>query len=189
MKPGAKATELGHVHLFVRSLARSVDFYAQIIGLRETERLGQSIAFLTSSGRHHTLALQALGESAGPQAPGRVGLYHVAFELPDAAALDAALERLDGAGIAWQAVDHGISWAVYFADPDGNGLELYVDRRRHSGGRRRWGGITAPLTRRAIRRAVGQEITSGRSGGSRSGALGSAHAPDQPTTSETSQGE
>lgn len=38
-------------------------------------------------------------------------------------------------GVRHQAVDHGISWATYFRDPDGNGLEVYVDRRQASGGR------------------------------------------------------
>lgn len=154
MKQGHVAIELGHVHLYVRSLARSIAFYSRIFGLEEAERVDQGMAFLTSSGKHHTVALQALGESAGPPVPGRVGLYHVAFEVPDAAALEAALDRLDQEGVAWQAVDHGISWAVYFSDPDGNGLELYVDRRGAEGGRDRWGGVTRALSREAIRKAT-----------------------------------
>jgi catechol 2,3-dioxygenase len=161
MKHEETAIELGHVHLYVRSLARSLGFYSRIFELVETERVAQGMAFLTSSGKHHTVALQALGESAGPPVPGRVGLYHVAFELPDAAALEAALGRLEKEGVAWQAVDHGISWAVYFGDPDGNGLELYVDRRAVDGGRPRWGGTTRTLTREAIRKAAASESAEG----------------------------
>lgn len=154
------AVELGHAHLYVRAVDRSVDFYKRVIGLRQTERIGDALAFLSSSEKHHTLALQALGETAGPQLPGTVGLYHVAFELPDAAALDNALDRLDAEGVGWQAVDHGISWAVYFDDPDGNGLELYVDRRHYGGGRKEWRGVTTRLPRERIHQAA--ETAAGR---------------------------
>lgn len=156
------AIELGHVHLYVRSLTRSMTFYSRIFGLEATERVDQAMAFLTSSAKHHTIALQALGESAGPPAPGRVGLYHVAFEVPDVAALEAALGRLDQEGVGWQAVDHGISWAVYFSDPDGNGLELYVDRRSSEGGRARWEGATRALRREVIRKAATSESSEGK---------------------------
>ena len=150
--PGS--VELGHAHIFVRALDRATGFYTKVVGLREIERIGDALAFLSSSQKHHTLALQALGETAGPPMPGTVGLYHVAFELPDAAALDDALDRLDAETVAWQAVDHGISWAVYFDDPDGNGLELYVDRRDHPGGRKEWRGATTTLPRERIRKAA-----------------------------------
>ena len=151
------AVELGHAHLYVRALDRSIDFYTKVIGLRKTERIGDALAFLSSSEKHHTLALQALGENAGSQSPGTVGLYHVAFELPSPTALDSALDRLDAERVAWQAVDHGISWAVYFDDPDGNGLELYVDRRHHGTGQTEWRGVTTMLPRDRIRRAAETE--------------------------------
>ena len=170
------AVELGHAHIYVRTLDRSIAFYTRVIGLRETERLGDGLAFLSSSEKHHTLALQALGDAAGPQPPGSVGLYHVAFELPDAASLDDALDRLDVEGVAWQAVDHGISWAVYFDDPDGNGLELYVDRRHLAGGRTEWHGLTTRLARQRLRQAADAEP------GRR--APTSRHTTVQPTTLE-----
>ena len=154
MTPTDAAVELGHAHIYVRALDRSIAFYTRILGLRETERLGEAMAFLSSSEKHHTLALQAVGEAAGPQPPGTVGLYHLAFELPDAASLDDALARLDEEDAAWQAVDHGISWAVYFDDPDGNGLELYVDRRHLAGGRSEWRGLTTTLPRERVRLAA-----------------------------------
>ena len=157
MTKTSPAVELGHAHIYVRALDRSIAFYTRIFGLRETERLGDALAFLSSSEKHHTLALQALGEAAGPQPPGTVGLYHVAFELPDAASLDDALDRLDGEGLSWQAVDHGISWAVYFDAPDGNGLEIYVDRRHLGGGRPEWHGLTTRLPRERIRQAADAE--------------------------------
>ena len=73
----------------------------------------------------------ALEESLGgsPPPPGSTGLYHVAILYPTRAALADALHRLVQAGIPLQgASDHGVSEALYLGDPDGNGIELYVDR-------------------------------------------------------------
>lgn len=151
------APQLGHVHLYVGDLERSINFYGQMFELRVTERIGDAMAFLASAQEHHSLALQALGEAARPPAAGSVGLYHVAFEVPSAAALEQALDRLDEHDVRWQAVDHGISWAVYFDDPDGNGLELYVDRRHQPGGRRQWHGATRPLSGERVRQAAQAE--------------------------------
>lgn len=166
--PGATQTipRLGHVHLRVRSLDRSIDFYTAVVGLHLVERLGEAYAFLSSSEDHHTLALQALGSAAAPPSTGSVGLYHVAFELPTPGGLDAALTRLDEHGVSWQAVDHGISWAVYFDDPDGNGLELYVDRRQRPTGRGEWRGVTRRLSRERIQlAAAGEDRSDGLHGG------------------------
>jgi catechol 2,3-dioxygenase len=58
-----------------------------------------------------------------------VGLYHTAFLFPDRVALARALRRAIEAGVEIEgAADHGVSEAVYFSDPDGNGIELYHDR-------------------------------------------------------------
>jgi catechol 2,3-dioxygenase len=128
---------LAHVHLKVRDLDRAVAFYADVLGLEETERHGD-YAFLSFGDRHHEIALQALGESA--PAPGTgVGLYHAAFEVEDDAALRATYERLRERDVAVSPVDHGISRALYFDDPDGNGVEVYRDTREERG-RERWRG-------------------------------------------------
>lgn len=107
-----------------------------MLGLETTERVGR-FAFLTLGAHHHDLALQGVGnesEADGtgePVAPGRPepGLYHHAWEFDDAAALAAAAKRLEERGVAVSPVDHGISKALYVEDPDGNGVELYVDTR------------------------------------------------------------
>lgn len=130
------ATHLGHVHLKVRALEPSVEFYEDILGLGTTERVGR-FAFLTLGSHHHDLALQAVGDEneaddAGEGvAPGRPepGLYHHAWEFDDETALAAAAKRLEERGVAVSPVDHGISKALYVEDPDGNGVELYVDTR------------------------------------------------------------
>lgn len=144
---------LGHAHLKVRDLERSVAFYTQTFGLRVTEIVGGQLAFLSGSDVHHEIALQQIGPSAPGPAPRSVGLYHVAFEVPNKAAFARAFDALIAAGVPVSPVDHRISWALYFDDPDGNGLELYVDTRGEPDGRTVWHGENRPLTAQVIRQA------------------------------------
>jgi len=138
---------VGHVHLKVADLKRSVKFYTEVLGFRVTERVANFV-FLTVSNRHHDLALQ----EGGPRAPRPVyhaiGLFHFAFELPDLRALAEAYIKLREAQVQLTgAVDYGISKTLYFSDPDGNGLELYVDTRHE---RPKWGGVSQPLDIEAL---------------------------------------
>lgn len=141
---------LGHAHLKVRDLDRSVAFYTAVLGLSVTEIVAHRYAFLSGGPQHHELALQALGPNAPHPSPGTTGLYHVAFEVPDKPAFGRAYRRLAAEGVAVNLVDHFISWAMYFADPDGNGLEIYVDTRRERGGRAVWRGESRPLQPEAV---------------------------------------
>lgn len=134
----------------VRNLERAIDFYTRFLGMHETERVGSQYAFLTSGPFHHEMALQQMGEDA-PQPPAHgTGLYHVAFEVPDRRSFAAAYRALVEGGIAVAPVDHYISWAMYFDDPDGNGLEIYCDSRNMPDGRPLWRGENAPLTEATI---------------------------------------
>ncbi len=125
--PGAR---IGHVHLRVSDLRRSLGFYEGVLGFRVTQRMGEGAAFLAAGGYHHHIGLNTW-ESAGgkPPARGTTGLYHIAILYPDRASLAAALRRVIAEGIPLDgASDHGVSEAVYLRDPDGNGVELYRDR-------------------------------------------------------------
>ncbi|MFC7155693.1 VOC family protein [Halomarina halobia] len=138
----ASASRLGHVHLKVRDLDRAIGFYEAVLGLSVGERL-PSFAFLSFGEHHHDLALQAVGPHAA--APGRgVGLYHTAWEVPDATALRESYETLRERGVEVSSVDHGISKALYFDDPDGNGVEVYLDTRAEND-RDEWRGESAPF--------------------------------------------
>ena len=106
---------------------RSVAFYTDVFELAVTERHGR-YAFLSFGKHHHDVALQEVGPDAPHPGLG-VGLYHAAFEVVDDDELAALHERVTHRGVDVSPVDHGISRALYFEDPDGNGLEAYVDTR------------------------------------------------------------
>lgn len=148
------ATKIGHAHLKVRDLDRAIAFYTRFLNLHETERVGDHYAFLTGGAYHHEIALQHVGPDA-PHPPAHgTGLYHVAFEVPDRRAFAEAYRTLTEAGVAVASVDHFISWAMYFDDPDGNGLEIYWDTRGEPNGRQVWRGENAPLDRATILAAL-----------------------------------
>ena len=121
---------IGHVHLTVADLDRSLGFYRDVLGFEVTARYGDSAVFLSAGGYHHHIGLNTWESQGGsPPPPGTTGLYHVAILYPTRAALADALRRLIEAKIPLEgAADHGVSEALYLRDPDGNGVELYWDR-------------------------------------------------------------
>ena len=123
--------DIGHVHLKVADLERSLGFWHGVLGFDIVQRMGNAAAFLSAGGYHHHLGLNTWESQGGAPPPrGSTGLYHVAIRYPDRTALAHALRRLGDAGIALDgASDHGVSEALYLHDPDGNGVELYRDRR------------------------------------------------------------
>ena len=123
---------VGHVHLKVSDLDRSIAFYRDVLGFEVTQRYGARAAFLGAGGYHHHIGLNTWeSEGATPPPTGHTGLYHTAFLYPDRATLGAVVARVIAAGIPLDgAADHGVSEAVYLRDPDQNGVELYVDRDR-----------------------------------------------------------
>ena len=122
--------DIGHVHLKVADVDRSLAFYRDVLGFELQQRLGSDAAFLSAGGYHHHIGLNTWESSgASPPPPGHTGLYHVAIRYPTRAALADALRRLVDARIPLTgASDHGVSIALYLKDFDGNGVELYWDR-------------------------------------------------------------
>lgn len=131
-------TFIGHVHLKVADLDRSIRFYHDLMGFDLVTRLGNQAAFLSAGGYHHHIGLNTW-ESLGGQPPARgtTGLYHFAINYPTRRDLAAALKRLLDHG--WSidgASDHGTHEAIYLHDPDRNGIELAWDRPRSAWPRR-----------------------------------------------------
>jgi catechol 2,3-dioxygenase len=124
--------DIGHVHLKVADIERSLAFYAGVLGFELQQRLGDEAAFISAGDYHHHIGLNTWqSKGASPPAPGHTGLFHVAIRYPDRATLADALRRLLEAGVPLTgASDHGVSEAIYLNDPDGNGVELYRDRPR-----------------------------------------------------------
>src|SRR5689334_14049338 len=134
---------IGHVHLKVADLERSLAFYRDVLGFEVTQRYGLQAAFLSDGGYHHHIGLNTW-ESAGGSSPppGTTGLYHLAILYSTRKELAMALRKLIEAKIPLDgASDHGVSEALYLRDPDGNGVELYWDRPREQWPRDANGGL------------------------------------------------
>ncbi len=124
-------THIGYVHLKVRDLARMADFYIEKLGFR-----------IAATEAHHTIHLSAHGELPphlsltqiphAPLPPRRsTGLYHLAIRFPTRRALARAFRHLIESEVHFQGFsDHKVSEAIYFADPEGNGVEIYADKPR-----------------------------------------------------------
>jgi catechol 2,3-dioxygenase len=124
--------DIGHVHLKVADIDRSIAFYGGVLGFELMQRYGADAAFLSAGGYHHHLGLNSWESKDGSPPPrGTTGLYHTAIRYPTRRSLADALQRLIDAGIPLTgASDHGVSEALYLDDPDGNGVELYWDRAK-----------------------------------------------------------
>jgi catechol 2,3-dioxygenase len=120
---------VGHVVLKVRSLERSRQFYTDVLGLKEVARFRGRMAFFSAGENHHDLAVLEVGEGAPVPDRAAVGLYHVALKIGDSLdELRAAKAHLDAHGVKILGVsNHAVSQSLYLNDPDGNGLELFVD--------------------------------------------------------------
>lgn len=121
---------LSHFEIRTRDLPVMVAFYTGTLGFAATDRsAGGTMVFLSSNpGEHHQIVLAQAAD--GDFASG--SLDHLAFRVTDLAALRRYHEALQGYGdLAVETVSHGTSWSVYFRDPEGNRLELFVDTPWH----------------------------------------------------------
>ncbi len=123
-------TRIGHVHLKVADLERSLHFYRDLLGFELQQYYGESAAFISAGGYHHHIGLNTWYSKDGPPAPQRsAGLFHTAILYPTREDLAIIFHRLVEAQYPITgASDHGVSEAIYLDDPDGNGVELYWDK-------------------------------------------------------------
>ena len=125
-------TRIGHVHLKVADIERSLDFYCGLLGFEITTRFGEDAAFISAGGYHHHIGLNVWFSKNGQPAPkNSTGLFHTAILYPTRKDLAFVFRRLVEANYPLTgASDHGVSEAIYLDDPDENGVELYWDRPR-----------------------------------------------------------
>ncbi|MBO6494284.1 MAG: VOC family protein [Roseivirga sp.] len=123
-------TRIGHVHLKVSDLQRSLDFYCGLLGFELTQQYGKQAAFISAGGYHHHIGLNTWESEGQPPAPKHhPGLFHTAILYPTRKDLAAIFKRLQDEEYPFTGfADHGVSEALYLDDPDGNGVELYWDR-------------------------------------------------------------
>ena len=123
-------THIGHVHLKVADINRSLEFYCGLLGFEVTTMYGDSAAFISAGGYHHHIGLNTWYSKGLPPAAERsVGLFHTAIVYPTRKDLAFIYNRLMQENYPLSgASDHGVSEALYLNDPDENGVELYWDR-------------------------------------------------------------
>jgi catechol 2,3-dioxygenase len=130
VRPIDPGVRIGHVHLKVADIDRSLAFYCDVLGFDLKVRMGDQAAFIAAGPYHHHIGLNTWESKGGSPPPlGSTGLFHTAILYPTRALLGDALSRLIEAGVKLDgASDHGVSEALYLRDPDENGVELYWDR-------------------------------------------------------------
>lgn len=123
-------TRIGHVHLKVADLERSLGFYRDLLGFEVTTMYGNQAAFVSAGGYHHHIGLNTWHSKGLPPAlTNSVGLYHTAILYPTRKDLAVIYHRLLESNYPLTgASNHGVSEALYLNDPDGNGVELYWDK-------------------------------------------------------------
>jgi catechol 2,3-dioxygenase len=121
---------LGHVVVRVTDRERAERFYGGILGMPVVARFdegGFKMSFFTL-GNHHDFAVMEVSGEGSSRSESAVGLHHVAFKIGTTLdELREAKARLESAGVETTAIDHDVTKSLYFADPDGNGIEVYVD--------------------------------------------------------------
>jgi catechol 2,3-dioxygenase len=147
-------TVVGAVTLRASDPGRVRDFYERAIGLVARDEADSGVALADADGRTLIRLDSSLAGGSEPVTEPHTGLFHNAFRYPDRAALGAAVARtIEIAPIFEGASDHGVSEAVYFRDPEGNGVELYRDRPFEEwpvAGEGRVGMFTRPLDLAAL---------------------------------------
>ena len=123
-------TRIGHVHLKVSDLKKSINFYCDLLGFEITTMYGTEAAFISAGGYHHHIGLNTwYSKDGGPAPLHTAGLFHTAILYAERKELAFIYKRITNAGYAFTGfADHGVSEALYLNDPDGNGVELYWDK-------------------------------------------------------------
>ncbi|MGY4979371.1 VOC family protein [Streptomyces sp. 900105755] len=117
---------LNHAVLYIREVARSVEFYTDVLDFKVADEIPGRAAFLGAKDtiNHHDLGLFAVGTQAGGPTPGQVGLYHLAWEVGTLGELSEIAQKLQRRGALVGATNHQVSKSLYAKDPDGIEFEV-----------------------------------------------------------------
>ena len=137
------STRIGHVHLKVADIPRSLKFYQELLGFQITQWYGTDAVFISAGGYHHHIGLNTwYSKNAAPAPEHSAGLFHTAILYSTRKELAFVLNRLLEADYPLTGMsDHGVSEAIYMNDPDRNGVELYHDRPKEQWPRDEKGGL------------------------------------------------
>lgn len=124
-----KVQSIGHIVLKVRDLERSVPFYKEVLSMKEVARNDRGMVFFTFDANHHDIALLETGADS-PDTPDKApGLAHLALKI--GSTLDELREAktwLETHGVKINRInDHNVTQSIYFSDPDGNELEVFIE--------------------------------------------------------------
>jgi catechol-2,3-dioxygenase len=142
----ARVTSLNHAVLFVSEPAKSAGFYQKAFGFEIVDRMGDNAVFMRAGGgsNHHDLGLfRASSQEQVRQ--GRVGLYHLAWQVEEIEDLAEMAATLSAMGALTGMSDHGVSKSLYGSDPDGIEFEVMWAVPRESWGDYERRAVTMPL--------------------------------------------
>jgi len=144
----ARVRRLNHAVLYVRDARASADFYARAFGFEVVDDVGGGVAVFMRAAQtenHHDLGLFSIGPSALAVQPGRVGLYHLAWQVDTIHDLAEMRERLAEMGALTGESDHGVSKSLYARDPDGIEFEVMWEVPAHLWGEYAQAAVTKRL--------------------------------------------
>ncbi len=144
----ATVRRLNHAVLYVRDAQRAAAFYHEALGFETVGEMGGGAAvFMRAAGNdnHHDLGLFSVGPQAPPPQPGRVGLYHLAWEVATINDLAEMRAHLLQMGALVGESDHGVSKSLYAKDVDGNEFEVMWTVPREQWGRYEHDAVTKHL--------------------------------------------
>lgn len=121
---------IGGVVLQISHLARSLDFYTNVLGLRVLDASDSEATLGVPASGEPLVTLKAVAGTHPARRRGAYGLFHFAILLPDRGSLGRFISHLAANGISAGMSDHLVSEAIYLSDPDGLGIEVYADRPR-----------------------------------------------------------
>jgi catechol-2,3-dioxygenase len=110
------------------------EFYTRVLGLLVADRGqlhgGATLVFLSHDpDEHHQMVLV----SGRPPGGGYNVVNQISFKLPTLGDLQTMYARVKEEGIKeFRIVTHGNAWSIYFPDPEGNRVELFVDTPWHT---------------------------------------------------------